>query len=294
MPIVLLPDRTVIRVAGPDAEQFLHNVITTDVAGLGEAEARPGALLTPQGRVLFDFLIARDGANGFRLDCRKDVADDLQRRLTLYRLRAKAEISKPDESLVPPAGKTNSTSSHAAFTGSGDLLALADRRFPAEAAVERVYGGSIAATAGREAWDRLRIRHGIAESGADFRSETFSRTTCCSTRWRGRLPKGCYVGQEVVSRMQHRGTARRRVLIVAADDPLPPPGTELRSTAGRWGRSARVSPAMIGLAIVRIDRVKGRKAPAAGHGRGVDIGLTIPSWARFAFPDMPGYGGREG
>ena len=86
--------------SGPDAEHFLQNILTTDLDALGPGEAKPGALLTPQGKILFDFLVSRAGENAFRLECRADIADDFVRRLMLYKLRAKVEIAKQDQALV--------------------------------------------------------------------------------------------------------------------------------------------------------------------------------------------------
>src|SRR5690606_35954295 len=97
MQTVHLANRAVIQVAGPDAEHFLQNIVTTDLGQLGRDEARPGALLSPQGKILFDFLISRAGDDLLRLDLRDDAADDFVRRLMLSRLRAKAEISKQDQ-----------------------------------------------------------------------------------------------------------------------------------------------------------------------------------------------------
>src|SRR4051812_26275929 len=88
MPFASLEDRAVIAVSGPDAEHFLQNILTTDLDTLAPDTAKPGALLSPQGKILFDFLISRDGENGFRLECRTDVAGDFLRRLMLYKLRA--------------------------------------------------------------------------------------------------------------------------------------------------------------------------------------------------------------
>ena len=99
-PSIPLDDRALISVAGADAEHLLQNIITTDLDALQAGEARPSALLTPQGKILFDFLISRDGGQGFVLDCRQDVAADLVRRLMLYRLRAKADISIDEDSKV--------------------------------------------------------------------------------------------------------------------------------------------------------------------------------------------------
>ncbi|MER8430567.1 YgfZ/GcvT domain-containing protein [Mesorhizobium caraganae] len=277
MPFALLDNRALISVSGPDAEHFLQNILTTDLDTLAAGEAKPGALLSPQGKILFDFLIARAGESGFQLECRADIADDFLRRLMLYKLRAKAEIAKQDQSLVTVAWGDDSTASHS------DSTALADTRFR-DVAVSRSYGGA-SEGGDQAAWQTLRIAHGIAESGPDYQlGDTFPHDVLLDETGGVGFKKGCYVGQEVVSRMQHRGTARRRVLIVSADHALPAPGTEL-TVAGRPVGTLGSSEGSIGLAIARIDRVKA--ALDAGQpilAGDVAVSLAIPAWAKFSFP----------
>ncbi|RUX00140.1 MAG: folate-binding protein [Mesorhizobium sp.] len=277
MPFALLKDRALIIVSGPDAEHFLQNILTTDLDALGNGEAKPGALLTPQGKILFDFLISRAGENAFRIECRADVSDDFIRRLMLYKLRAKVEIAKSEQTLVTVEWGKESIASES------DSTAVADRRFGDEG-VTRFYAGT-ADTGDIAAWQAFRIAHGIAESGPDYAlGDAFPHDVLLDEMGGVGFKKGCYVGQEVVSRMQHRGTARRRVLIVEAGLPLPPVGTELTvegRSVGTLGSSAGTS----GLAIARIDRVKaaldvGQPILAAD----APVTLTIPAWAKFSFP----------
>ncbi|WP_027162673.1 folate-binding protein YgfZ [Mesorhizobium sp. WSM1293] len=277
MPCAQLKDRALISVSGPDAEHFLQNILTTDLDILAPGEAKPGALLTPQGKILFDFLISRTGENAFRLECRADISDDFVRRLTLYKLRAKVEITKSDQAFVTVAWGHESTPSQS------DSTAAADTRFP-KGAVTRSYGetdepGDLAA------WQAFRIVGGIAESGSDYQlGDAFPHDVLLDETGGIGFKKGCYVGQEVVSRMQHRGTARRRVLIASADRPLPAPGTEL-TVAGRPVGTLGSTVDTTGLAIARIDRVKA--ALDAGQpimAGDVPVTLAIPGWAKFAFP----------
>src|SRR5262245_11060693 len=100
MPTVHLDDRALIAVEGDDAETLLQNIVTADLSSLGKGEAKPSALLSPQGKILFDFLISRADDKRFVLDCRTALADDFVRRLTLYKLRAKATIAKQDQAFV--------------------------------------------------------------------------------------------------------------------------------------------------------------------------------------------------
>ncbi len=277
MPTAHLHDRAIVSVSGPDAEHFLQNIVTADLDTLAAGEAKPSALLTPQGKILFDFLVSRDGADGFRLECRADIADDFVRRLSLYKLRAKVEISKQDESLVAVSWGFDSARSET------DSSWLRDSRFADSAPGRRSYAAH-AADADAEAWQAFRIASGVAESGADYAlGDAFPHDVLLDQTGGVGFRKGCYVGQEVVSRMQHRGTARRRVLIVSGDA-LPASGSEV--TAGGKPLGALGSTAGgIGLAILRIDRVKDAlDAGAAIEADGQAVTVAIPDWATFTYP----------
>ncbi|BCH25872.1 CAF17-like 4Fe-4S cluster assembly/insertion protein YgfZ [Mesorhizobium sp. L-8-3] len=282
MPTVQLDDRALVLVTDDDAETLLQNIITTDISSLKTGEVKPGALLAPQGKILFDFLVSRVDT-GFRLDCRADVADDLVKRLTLYRLRAKAKINKQDQALVAVSWGDDSRSSPSDSASSRNESSLLDTRFP-EVDVSRHYGKT-AGGSDRAEWDALRAAHGIAESGADYElGDAFPHDVLLDQTGGVGLAKGCYVGQEVVSRMQHRGTARRRVLIATGPAALPAPGTEILANGRPLGALGTVA-GRTGLAIVRIDRVK--DAMAAGNpitADGLELELAIPSWAKFTFP----------
>ncbi|MBZ9761049.1 folate-binding protein YgfZ [Mesorhizobium sp. CA8] len=279
MPFARLKDRALVSVSGPDAEHFLQNILTTDLDTLKPGEAKPGALLSPQGKILFDFLISRAGDNGFQLESRADIADDFVRRLMLYRLRTKADIAKQDQVLVTVAWGDDSTASVS------DSTALADTRFR-NVAVRRTYGGEARDSDDPGAWLALRIGNGIAESGSDYQlGDAFPHDVLLDETGGVGFKKGCYIGQEVVSRMQHRGTTRRRVLIASADSPLPVSGTEL-TVAGRPVGTLGSVGGQTGLAIARIDRVKAAvdagEAIMAGD---VSVTLAIPAWAKFTFPE---------
>jgi folate-binding protein YgfZ len=277
MPVAHLEDRTLLTVSGDEAEHFLQNLITADLSTLKDGEVRSAALLSPQGKILFDFLVSRAGEGTFRLECRADVADDFMRRLMLYRLRAKVGIAR--EAAVPVAVIWESEN-----LSPDERQGLADSRFGGT--VLRRYDQPLPeADTGAEDWNSYRIASGIAESGADYAlGDAFPHDVLLDQVGGVGFQKGCYVGQEVVSRMQHRGTARRRVLIVRGEAPLPAPGAEITAGGRVAGTLGSVS-GHDGLAIVRIDRVKDaldRGDPIkAGD---VPIGLTIPEWAKFTYP----------
>ena len=163
-------------------------------------------------------------------------------------------------------------------------MALRDKRFAA-GNVTRDYGPA-GEGGDAEAWQAFRIAHGVTESGLDYQlGDAFPHDVLLDQVGGVGFAKGCYVGQEVVSRMQHRGTARRRVLIATADSPLPAPGTELTVEGRPVGTLGSVSGTQ-GLAIARIDRVK--SAVDAGRiilAGDIAVTLAIPGWAKFTFPE---------
>lgn len=271
MPAVFLRECSFIRIAGAEAETFLHNLITTDLASLGADEARLGALLTPQGKILFDFMIWRDGA-GFLLEADTAQREALLKRLTMYRLRAKVDFAVEDTEGVTvawgDAAKDGPRDSR--FAKAGIVLT----RTPGE-------HGSDAETL----YDELRVANGIAVSGRDFAlQDAFPHDVLMDLNGGLGFRKGCYIGQEVVSRMHHRGTARRRVVIVSGSSELPPSGTELTVGSKPIGTLGSTAGNM-GLAIVRTDRAGEAIAEEAPIKAGeVDVTVSLPAWSGLSFP----------
>jgi folate-binding protein YgfZ len=284
MPVYFPKDRSVIRVSGAEAEHFLQNLVTCDIDGLGGNEARPCALLTPQGKIMFDFLVLRDGEGGYLIDIRADQVADFLKRLTLYKLRAKVEISESDQVLAGITWESDS--------GPADARCVRDTRFPDGAAVYRYYGDRFDTGVDDAAgWSELRIAHGVAESGTDFGlSEAFPHDVSLDQNRGVDFRKGCYVGQEVVSRMQHRGTARRRVVIVETEGTLPATGTAIEAGGKPIGTLGTVSGGKA-LAIVRLDRAKDaidNDLPiTAGDAR---VGLRLPPGIAYSWPETAATG----
>ncbi len=274
MPTARLPDRTVIAVTGEDAAGFLQNIVTADMDDVDRDGTGYGALLTPQGKIICDFLVHRS-AEGYRIDVRREAADTLLKRLTLYRLRAKVEIAeRPDQAVFVAWGDDGASSEHKA----DPRLARLGARWIAPA------GDAASADAGD--WDRWRISLGVPEGGVDFSfDESFPHDAALDALGGVAFDKGCYVGQEVVSRMRHRGTARRRIVTVRGDSRLPAAGTEIMAgdrPLGRLGSSFEEQ----GIAVVRLDRLQkaldaGEKAEAGG----VALEVMLPDWATYTMPD---------
>ena len=249
--IAYLDDRAVVRVSGPDAAAFLQGLITNDMALLESQPAIFAGLLSPQGKALFEFLIAKLG-DGFGLAVASSAASGLANRLAMYKLRAKVEIGAGVAQAWPPG--TN------------------DPRLP---------GLEGAATG----YNTHRISLGVPEGGKDYAfGELFPHEAMFDQLNGVSFSKGCYVGQEIVARMQHRGTARSRFLIVDADAPLPPMGTPVLAgdkPLGQIGSNAGKQ----GLALIRLDRLAdayAAKAPITTGG--VSIRLSKPAYATFEVP----------
>ncbi len=274
---VNLSNKALVHITGDDAEKFLQAVITTDLDKLRPDDLKPGALLAPQGKILFDFLVSRI-EGGLRFDLPASIAADFIKRITLYRLRAKAEIKQLPESLVSVSWQTESHPSQS------DSIKR-DSRFPDELNVHRIYGPADGTT-DESAWTKLRAEHGIAEGEADFAyNDVFPHDVNFDQTGGVSFPKGCFIGQEVVSRMQHRGTARRRVLVARSEEGLPPMGTPI-TVDGREIGTTGSSADTIGIALVRIDRAK--DAIDAGNqilAGETPITLTLPPHVRFGFPE---------
>jgi len=275
MPSVTLSGRAFLRLSGKDAEPFLQGLITTDLPSLPGGETRPGALLTPQGKILFSFLIARDGEDAFLLETGAGEREALARRLTLYRLRAAVgiEVVEGDSATVAwePA----------------DPGATRDARFAAAGlTVSRRPGAG--GTDDPALYDALRIAAGLPEAGVDYAlSDAFPHDVLLDLSAGLSFRKGCYVGQEVVSRMQHRGTARRRPVIVSGAAALPPAGTALTAGGKPIGTLGTVHGTE-GLAIVRLDRAAdAMRAGTPVMAADVPVSLALPAWTGLAFPDEP-------
>ena len=277
MPIALLPDRAVVAVSGPDALAFLQGILTCNLETLREGEARLGALLTPQGKIQFDFLVSRS-MDGFRLDVAAERVADLVKRLGLYRLRAKVSIAAEPTLGVAAAWNGAQTAAETVRVRDGRLPALGERLYFSQ--------GAFSADATEDAYHAHRIALGVPEGGRDYAlGDAFPHEALMDQLGGIDFKKGCYVGQEVVSRMQHRGTARTRILpIVYRDGPAPEPGTEVTAGARSLGVTGSRAGGR-GLATIRLDRLG--DALAAGEpvrAGGTVAGLGKPDFASFAFP----------
>ncbi len=275
-----LDDRAVLAVSGSDAAGFLQGLVTNDVARLADGGAIHAALLTPQGKYLFDFLVFARGA-AFCLDCEAGARAALAKRLGMYKLRADVAI---DEAVDDPVFALFGAGAAAASGRIAGAAAFADPRHPALGA--RVVGEAAEAAlrqtgaepAARAEYDALRIAHGVPDGRRDLVPEKSFLLENGFDELNGvDFEKGCYVGQEVTARMKHRNLVRKRLVPVRIDGAAPEPGTKIYRDETEVGEM-RSSEGALGLALLRIDAIDGGGALRAAA---ATIRPEKPAWAAF-------------
>lgn len=268
MKAVFLSDRGVIKVAGEDARSFLAGLITADTT-----LARPGiglfaALLTPQGKIITDMILQEAPAGhggGFLLDCPRALVPQLVSKLNLYKLRAKVTVEDLGDHLGVMA-----------LWGGLDAPALdlccADPRTDRlgwrllipEAMAPKAAALADAQIVSPDDYESHRIALRVPRGGVDFAyGDTFPHEANMDLLGGVSFTKGCYVGQEVVSRMQHRGLARTRIIRIVGDPALPEPGTPVMAGSKAVG-TVGSHVAALGLALLRVDRVADASQEGAG------------------------------
>ena len=290
MKAALLPDRGVVKVAGDDARKFLNGLITSDISKVDPAHAVFAALLTPQGKIIADFIAveaeAADGG-GLFLDCPRALAPTLVQRLNFYKLRAKVIVEDLSEVLgVLAFWGGAATGEYGLCYADPRLPELGSRCMLPPHRVEEAALETGAELVDARLYEAHRIELAVPHGGLDFNyGDAFPHETDMDQLGGIDFAKGCFVGQEVVSRMEHRGTARTRILPVAFDNFAPDAGTPVSAAqkhVGTFGSSAQGR----GLAMLRLDRVAA--AIASGEqisAGGIELRVQKPAWARFGFPE---------
>jgi tRNA-modifying protein YgfZ len=285
---VMLENRGILAVSGPDRRSFLQGLVTNDVDKVTPTAARYAALLTAQGKYLHDFIMT-DTGESILLDAEANRIADLKRRLSLYRLRAKASLEeRPDlgvaavfgdgalEALdLPPRSGACRPYDCGLALVDPRLVALGARAIlPRETARSMLLGVGLA-PAGVDAYDRLRISLGIPDGSRDLVIEKSILLEAGFDELNGvDWQKGCYVGQELTARTKYRGLIKKRLLPVAIHGPAPSPGTNVVAD-GREVGEMRSSCSGWGLALLRIDDVLAGKKFASGE---ATITPAQPDW----------------
>ena len=269
MPLSL--DTSLIRVSGPDARPFLHNLLTQNIETLGASDVRYSGLLSPQGKVLADMLVWGDGESVIveAASCR---GEDLLRCLRMYKLRAQVSVDPVEDrfSLFSPDN----------FDG-----AKVDPRLPDGSLGYRALGATRAVEDGGQTYFDLRMRAGVPALAVDSEPDEVFALEALFDELNGvDFQKGCFIGQENVSRMKRRATTRKKFCRIASDGPPLPQGASVRAGEADLG-TVRASTDGAALALLRLDRALA--AVAKGVALEVDgrsVRLDPPAW--LLLPDI--------
>jgi len=283
-----LEDRGVVSVTGTDAGKLLQGLITNDLDTLKPGCALFAGLLSPQGKILFDFFVVPK-SNGYLIDIAKQHVATFIKRLTLYRLRADVTLEASPESQVMAgwddtrAENSECDATVLAKSHSTKSVTFTDPRH-ADLGVRMLMDKSdgVSATSQSENYHAHRIGLGIPEGDKDYAfSDTYPHEALYDALHGVSFTKGCFIGQEVVSRMEHRNATKKRIVKVHGSGLLPDAGTEITAgdiVLGRLGSHADTA----GLALIRVDRMKDvAKRGAVPSAQDIELQFTKPAWATY-------------
>lgn len=295
----LLENRGFLRIDGPDRVEFLQGLVSNDVTKVSSERAGYGAFLTAQGKFLFDFFLVADG-EALVLDTEGDRLDDFFRRLRMYKLRSKVELSQDGYRAAVVVGDD----------------ALAALGLPAERGAARPFGGGVAyvdprhaevgarvllpASAddgvleaaglqptGLDSYERRRVALGLPDGSRDLAVEKTVLLEAGFEELGGvDFDKGCYMGQELTARTKYRGLVKRRLLPIDINGPLPDPGTQITLNGQEAGEVRSVVPDgdahATGLAMIRLNRLEEAfKAGLPLMAGEATVIASRPAWAKF-------------
>ena len=273
----ILGNRAVIALNGAEARDFLQGLITNDMEACSEGHAVYAALLTPQGKILFDFFVVANGEDRWLLDCGASRAAELVKRLTLYRLRARVEITPRADLAVAALWNDGDTTD-----AQGDAVVFPDPRLR-ELGIRMIGTRTALGEATRSMaagdYDAHRLALGIPDSADLPPDQIFALDAGFEELDGVSFKKGCYVGQEVTARMKHRASARRRFLTAELAGEMPP-GTSLEAGGRELGTLASGKGGRA-LALVRLDRLadaEEKQTPITAAGR--QVILRKPGWLK--------------
>jgi len=296
----LLDDRGILAVSGADRRIFLQGLVSNDVEKVGPAQARYTALLTAQGKYLHDFMMIEFG-EAVWLEAEAGRLSDLKRRLSIYRLRAKAALDERPELAVAVVfgdtalaamglseipGAARPFASGVAFVDPR-LAALGVRCILPRADLRTALEGAGLTESGFSKYDHLRLQLGIPDGGRDLVPEKSILLEAGFDELNGvDWQKGCYIGQELTARTKYRGLIKKRLMPVEIDGPAPAPGT-IVTADGREVGEMRSSRDGLGLALLRIQTVAQGKHLKAGD---TTLVASKPGWMRLDNDARPGAG----
>ncbi len=296
---VHLNDRGVIRIAGPDAREFLQGLVSGDVSTVTPNQGIWSAFLTAQGKYLFDFFIAEIAEDGgaLVLDCEGERHLEFFKKLSMYKLKANVEVSDETDNLsvfavfgdgaLSALGLAGGAGSSAPFAGG---VAFVDPRLE-KAGARIIAENKLAEDALNNAnikktdinnYNHLRISLGLPDGSRDM---TVDRALLLENGFEElggvSFEKGCYIGQEVTARTKYRGLVKKRLFPVSIEGPAPEPGTAITSGERDVGEM-KSSVGDIGLALIKVENISDTDKLMAG---GASIKPTVPDWMIIGKPE---------
>ncbi|NIZ02754.1 CAF17-like 4Fe-4S cluster assembly/insertion protein YgfZ [Thalassospira lucentensis] len=289
----LLPDRAVIRVSGPDRVSFLQGLVSNNIETVTAEQSSYGALLSPQGKFLFDFFVYQQDEDSLLIECEYGQdgarAAELFKKLRMYKLRAKVELSDVTDSydVIAVYGKDalsalsltdnpGSTSAFATGIKSVDprLAAMGARvLLPKNSLAEMAAIGAQEGTV--EAYHEMRVALGVANGSEELEIDRAILLENGFEELNGvDFKKGCFMGQELTARTKYRGLVRKRLLPIKIEGSAPKPGTTIMNGDKEAGiiRSVHGDG---GLALIRLERISDDAELLAD---GAKIAVTVPDW----------------
>ena len=284
----VLEDRSVLSVSGRDRVSFLQGLVSNDIEKAGPGSAVYAALLTPQGKYLYDFFIVEAGETGdaLLLDCERAGLDGLMRRLSLYKLRT--DVTFKDRSgewaiaVIFGSGSIEATIEGVAVFADPRLAKAGVRCILPRAEARAILEKAGLTLTDEADYDRLRLTLGLPDGSRDLIAEKSTLLESGFDELNGvDWDKGCYMGQELTARTKYRGLVKKRLMPVAFDGPPPEPETPVMlegKEAGEVRSSQTTADGGIGLALIRLEALEHSADLKAGD---VSVTPSKPDWADF-------------
>jgi folate-binding protein YgfZ len=295
---VILHDRGLLKVSGDDAIDFLQGLVTNDVSKAAPGRALYSAMLSPQGKYLYDFFIIH--MNGeLAIDCESGRLGEFKRKLNMYKLRSKVELTEINQAFIVSAfigdnvaealQLNNSEGVAKSFLGG---IAFIDPRvtgiggravIPRENAEEKLIEAGFSA-GNPEEYESLRLSLGLPDGSRDMVVDKAILLENGFQELNGiDWEKGCYMGQELTARTHYRGLIKKRLMPVQIEGPLPAPGTAVMLGDKNVGEM-RSGNAERGLALIRLEQFKDVLKSGEGFSaEGTTLRPVKPEWAEFKF-----------
>ena len=289
----ILSDRAILRVSGEDAADWLQSLISNDMEEVSESRSIYAALLSPQGKILFDFFVIDDD-NDFLLDCEKDRRDDLIKRLRMYQLRSAVHVAADDDLQVVALFSENALegagllqdSAGTTRPGFGGTVfvdprcaALGARLIGRAAPLTDELEAEMISLAGEAHYHERRLMLGISNGSRDLAPDkAFVLESNLEELGGVSFSKGCFIGQEVTARTKHKSTLRKRILPVQLDGALPDPGSSIRAGDSEIG-TLLSGQGTRALALIRLDRWQAALERGAEiSSEGLPAIIQVPPW----------------